>query len=559
VAAVAQSGTAIVDAVVEELRSGLAEWVESSVAERVALLRDVRLRLGAEAGGMAAEIRAAQSLPSDGPWAAEPWDILFAAAQCVRAAEVVASRMARTGQAAPPGAFRARPDGGTAVQVFPQRWDERLLLADYRGTVWLQSAVSPAYARAAAGRAYRQGGFPQPGVALLLAAGNGASPTVSDLVHLLFDQGCTVAVKMNPVLAYLRPAMERVFSRFVERNWVRFVDEANEVGQYLAHHPGIDRLHMTGSAATYDGLVWGFDEQAERRRAADSPLLAKPFTAELGGVNPLIVVPGAWSASDVRRQADRIVFAKLLNSGHVCGAPQVLILPDRWDTTEVLLDEIRDLMRRVPARAPWYPGTAAKVERALADQSRVEVLQPPDRRMLVTVDADQEASLFRSEVFADVLAVVRLPAPSVRPYLTEAVHLANDRLAGSLSATVLVDSTTARRHGDALREAVAGLRYGAIGVNEWALINSALGYTTWGGYPGHTPRSIGSGVGATMNAIGLPAPQKSIVTGRFRSPIKTPFSVTNRTAALTMQRFVGYWTTDDLRRLPATLSSAARG
>lgn len=125
----------------------------------------------------------------------------------------------------------------------------------------------------------------------MLAAGNGASPTVSDLVHLLFDQGCTVVVKMNPVLTYLRPAMERVFGRFVERNWVRFVDEANEVGQYLAHHPGIDRLHMTGSAATYDGLVWGFDEQAERRRAANTPVLAKPFTAELGGVNPLIVVP----------------------------------------------------------------------------------------------------------------------------------------------------------------------------------------------------------------------------------------------------------------------------
>ena len=67
-------------------------------------------------------------------------------------------------------------------------------------------------------------------------------------------------------------------------------------------------MHLTGSAATYDALVWGTGPDAERRRASGQRLLDKPFTAELGGVNPLIVAPGRWTRHDLRRQADRIAF-----------------------------------------------------------------------------------------------------------------------------------------------------------------------------------------------------------------------------------------------------------
>ena len=127
-------------------------------------------------------------------------------------------------------------------------------------------------------------------------------------------------MKLNPVNAYLRPAFERVFVEFIDAGWLAVVEGGPEVGAHLAHHPDVDRVHMTGSATTYDGLVWGTGPEAERRRASGQRLLAKPFTAELGGVNPLIVAPGRWTRHDVRRQADRIAFAALQNSGHACSA-----------------------------------------------------------------------------------------------------------------------------------------------------------------------------------------------------------------------------------------------
>ncbi|OOK71959.1 putative aldehyde dehydrogenase domain protein [Mycobacterium kansasii] len=43
---------------------------------------------------------------------------------------------------------------------------------------------------------------------------------------------------------------------------------------------------MTGSAATYDAIVWGSDAEAATRKANNTPLLDKPISAELGGLSP---------------------------------------------------------------------------------------------------------------------------------------------------------------------------------------------------------------------------------------------------------------------------------
>ena len=102
--------------------------------------------------------------------------------------------------------------------------------------------------------------------------------------------------------------------------------------------------------------------------------------------------------------------------------------------------------------------------------------------------------------------------PTVAEYLVSAVEFCNERLERDLGATMFVHPTTSKAEAIAVDRAIADLRYGSVGVNEWAVWAGSLGYTTWGGFPGNTPEHIGSGVGVIGNWFLLDCPQKSVVS-----------------------------------------------
>lgn len=547
------------DQVVTDLRDGLPVWRAVGLPERIGLLRRLRRRVGEEAATMAAATRAAQSLPESGLWAAEAWAPAYGVAQVARVLERVLRLVEADRDPLPAKAIRTRPDGQVVVDVFPATWEDRLLLAGYHGEVWLAPGVTRHQVLSGASRTYRDSAD-SAGVTLLLGAGNAINLVLTDLIHLLYARNSVVAVKMNPVLAYQRPVVERIFTEFVDRGAVRFVDETIDAGAYLARHPGIDHIHITGSASSHDALVWGTDDAAEDRRANRTPLIDKTITAELGGVGPVVVVPRDWTEADIRRQADLIVYAKLFNSGHICAAPQILILPDGWPHADRLLAEIRRLLTTVPARDRYYPGSEDKVSAVLDRHPLAEPCHGDRNRLVIEgIDPDEDSILFTTEVFADVLGVARLPAGSIPDYLDAAVTFANDRLTGTLAANLLVDPATAKQHAAVMDQAVADLRYGTIGINEWAVLSYNLGYTTWGAYPGHTPDAIGSGTGVVVNAYQLPQPRKSLITAAFRPRLKAFTSVTHRSVDRLIPKMVRYATTDDRRLLPGIILTALQG
>ncbi|WP_370410388.1 aldehyde dehydrogenase family protein [Streptomyces fradiae] len=579
---------AALDHAVAELREGASSWARTPLAERIALLERLLPRIADGAENMVAACARAKGYDAGSAWAAEDWaGAPWALAQTTSAYLRVLRRVAAGEEPIPARAVHER-DGRTVVDVFPASGWDSLLLNGFTAQVWTRPGTTADGVRSRAAGPYR--GRPvDAGVALVLGAGNVAAITALDILHKLYVDGQVVIAKMNPVNAYLRPHFERVFGEFTERGWVRFVDGGAAEGARLATHEGVDSIHVTGSDRTHDAIVWGTDDEAEARRRADTPLNTKPFSSELGGVSPCVVVPGPWSAADFRFQAEHIVTSKMNNSGHNCVASQILVMPRDWDGTERLLDEIRRVLRELPARTDYYPGADQRLGAVRTAHPEAESYGDGDCRILVpdiaTTDGDGDGDgngngngngndmLLTDEVFGSALGVVRLPGDTPDAFLGAAVAFANDRLPGTLGATLIVHPKTERTHRTAVEDAVAGLRYGTVGVNCWSAIGFLLGYTPWGAYPGHTRQDIGSGVGFVHNAFMLadddiektvlrapfaPAPRGLLSGSPSLSP-RPPYFVTNRTGAATLARVTRFTAAPSIARLPAIFASALRG
>lgn len=561
--------TSFLDRTVTEVRGSAESWSATPLTERIALLERMLPRVVSRAPELAAAGARAKGYAPDSPWAAEDWiGGPWALAQNAAAYLHVLRRIAAGKD--PVGAEAVHEeDGRTRVDVFPATGWDTLLFNGFSAQVWMRPGTTAEQARSRAAGEYRDRPG-RPAVALVLGAGNVAAITALDILHKLYAEGQVVIAKMNPVNDYLRPHFAYVFAEFVERGWVRFVDGGAAEGGYLATHGDVDAVHVTGSDRTHDAIVWGTDEEAEQRRHDDRPLLDKPFSSELGGVSPCIVVPGPWSGADFRFQAEHIVTSKMNNSGHNCIASQILVLPRDWDGTERLLAEIRRVLRELPPRTDYYPGAGARLASVLAAHPQAET-HGDGCRVLVPDITDHDDVLITEEVFGSALGVVRLPGQAPATFLRHAVDFANDTLPGTLGATLIVHPRTEKAHREAVRSAITDLRYGTLGVNCWSAVGFLLGFTPWGAHPGHTRQEIGSGIGFVHNAFMLediektvlrapftPAP-RGLVTGDLSLSPRPPYFVTNRTALTTVERVTRFTAAPSVRKLPALLVSALRG
>ncbi|WP_369249184.1 aldehyde dehydrogenase family protein [Streptomyces sp. R41] len=557
------------DRALRQLRENAPSWAAAPLAERIGLLERLMPRIHDGATDLVAAAAHAKGYGPDSPWAGEDWaGGPWSLAQNVTARLHVLRRLAAGRDPMPAGTVHEQ-GGRTWVDVFPATGWDRLLLNGYSAQVRIQSGVTAEQVRERAAEPY-SGRGQRAGVALVLGAGNVAALTATDIVHKLYSEGQVVIAKMNPVNAYLRPHFERIFDEFVQRGWVRFVDGGPAEGTYLTAHDGVDSVHVTGSDRTHDAIVWGTDEHAEQRRRDDTPLIDKPFTSELGGVSPCIVVPGRWSRADFRFQAEHIVTSKMNNSGHNCIAGQVLVLPRSWHGTERLLEEIRRVLHALPPRTDYYPGADQRLQAVLEAHPQAE-RHADGCRILVPDITDHDDVLLTGEVFASALGVVRLPGETPAHFLRHAVDFANDILPGTLGATLIVDPRTERAQSAAVESAIAELRYGTLGVNSWSGVNFLLGYTPWGAYPGHTRQAIGSGIGFVNNAFMLEDVEKTVLRAPFApaprglftgspslSP-KPPYFVTHRSGRTTLERVTRFTTAPSLAQLPAVFASALRG
>jgi acyl-CoA reductase-like NAD-dependent aldehyde dehydrogenase len=562
------------DRAVAALQARKAAWTAVGAAERRGLIECVRRDFLAVSERWAAASAAAFGLPDSGETSLTgPYFVLRNLRLLARSlADVEAHGAPRIA-----GPVRQRPDGQVVARVFPQDIYDRLFYGGVTAEVWMQPGVTPAGLAATQAVAYRR--KDAGGVALVLGAGNVSSIGPMDALYKLFVEDRVVLFKAHPVNAYLGPLLDEAFGVLREAGFFRLVYGGADEGAYLCAHPGVDEIHITGSDKTYEAIVFGPGEEGRQRKAHNDPRLAKPISAELGNVSPVIVVPapaagpggaGGYSDADLAYHAENLVTTLTNNAGFNCNATRVIVQHAASPDRERLLAAMRALLGRLPPRRAYYPGAANRWRDFVAAHPEAERFGGAggdlgDRLPWTLIPGLDPAArgdiCYTTEAFCGVFAETPIDAASVPEYLERAVAFANNTLWGTLNATLIVppaalaDPAVAA----AVERAIADLRYGTVSVNHWAAIGYGLVVTPWGAYPGHTAQDIQSGTGIVHNTPMFSRVQKSVVRAPFHARPKPAWFATHRTAARLTPRLVRFEAEPSPAKLPGIFSLALRG
>lgn len=487
-------------------------WLKVSVPERIALLRQLGRGVNEVAAAWVAEGCKVKGLRPDEPLAGEEW--LAGPTTTARNVRMLIEALEAGGQPRPAAVYR-RADGQEVARVFPASLQDRAMFGGVSAEVFIEPGKPTT--QGAIYRTPRREGR----LCGVLGAGNVASIGPMDVLHKLFVEDEVCVLKMHPVNERGGPHIERAFKPLIDAGFLEVLYGGVDVGKQLTTHPGVDTLHVTGSDRTYDAIVWGADPvEAARRKAAGDPLNPRPFTAELGCVTPVLVVPGQWSDAELDYQARHVVGMVAQNASFNCNAAKVLVLARDWPQREAFLDRLRQALGRTPPRLAYYPGAKDRFESFLAQYPHAERLGEAREGVVpwtfipgVAPRAGEHA--LTQEAFCGVLAQVDLPVADAESYLAAATRFANEDCWGTLSCMVFIDPRTEKRVKEAFEQTISALRYGGIAVNCWAGLIYGLVSTTWGAHPGHTPADIRSGQGVVHNSYLFDHPQKSVVRAPF--------------------------------------------
>ncbi len=561
---------ALVDRAIAELVEGEKNWGVLPLAQRRSMLREVRKRVGAYAHEWVAAAARIKRLPADSPLVGEEW--LSGPYPLAAALGVLESSLEAldAGRSPVQSARFGEVNGQTTVQVLPlSAWDT-VLMSGFSAEVWLQPGVSRAAATANAGLAQQNPNDTQ-GVGVVLGAGNIMSIAPLDVLYELLAHNRVVALKLNPLTDPMLETFTKIFEPFINLGALRILTGGADVGGLLVAHHRVSHVHMTGSAATHDAIVWGTGAQAAERKTAGTPQLDKPITSELGGVSPTIIVPGEWSRADIKFQAQHVATQRLHNGGYNCVAAQAVVVSAGWGQKKEFLDALRRAMDTAPPRDPYYPGSDDRVAAACAAHPAAEERGGAGQRVLVTgISLDDHAEVLEKEYFAPVLGVLEIEG-SEADFLDRSAAAVNERLTGTLGINIIANPRTIKGLGPAFERFIASLRYGTVGINAWTAVGFLSPAATWGGFPGHTIDDVQSGIGVVHNALLLDAVERTVVRGPFRPSPRSlihgelsltptpPWYVTNKTAALTGERLTQFAADPRWSRVPAILESALRG
>lgn len=518
-------------AALSDLYSNQTRWLFASPQDRIELVERCIATVAESADNwvdVACEIK---HIPANSQCRAE--EIVAGPVVAMRYLRLMLRNLKALGKCGPsplPGRLVQADNGRWQVPVMPVMRDlfDPVCFMNFQASVWLKPGLCDEEAEAATYPVQNR----MPTTSLVLGAGNVTGIFAADVLGKIFQEQHVALVKMHPLMDPLRPVIERAFAPLLEANCLRIISGDAIVGARATQHDLVDAVHITGSVAAHEAIIWGTDpaERAHRKRI-DEPLLDKPITSELGNVSPWIIVPGHYSSMQLQAQAENVAASIANNAGFNCVSTRALITWKHWPQREDFLSRLQAILSKLPRRVSYYPGALERFERFTGcefdgDESRDGLPQLP-WTLFRDVIPDESPLLCCEESFVPVCAEMPLDADDEFDFVGKATDFANDGLWGTLCATLTVPPAfhSSQQGRAELNAAIDRLRYGTVCINQWPGIAFALLTLPWGGHPSGSIVNPQSGLGFVHNTFGLHAIEKTVLEGPLMvvpKPIWTP-------------------------------------
>ncbi len=564
-----ESPTTKLDEAIAVLKDKARPFARLGAAERAGLLRECLPRVSEVSSRWVEAALRAKGLSADQPASSEEW--LGGPLPTVRNIRLLIDSLdgiASTGKPRLPRPVGQSRDGTALVDVFPSSALDGALFAGFSCKVRMLPEVKSADVTGKQASFYGKKD-PSGAVSLILGAGNVASIPPMDALYKMFVDGNVCLVKMNPVNEYLGPFFEEAFKPLVDKGYLRFAYGAGEVGAYLSDHDGIDDIHITGSDRTHDLIVWGPPgPERDRRKAAKEPKLKKTITSELGCVTPVLIVPARFSESELDFVAQNLATMVANNASCNCNAAKMLVTSKSWPQRGALLDKVRSILATVAPRKAYYPGAFDRFDYLTKGRAGdvVKLGEASKEQLPWTLvfgldSNDKDEKLFSTEPFCPIISETTLDESDPVAFLAAATRFANDRLWGTLSAVVMIhpslekDPTVAA----ALDKAVAELRYGAVGINQWTGLVYGTVTPPWGAHPSSTLEDIQGGLGWVHNTFMLEGIEKAVLRGPLTIAPRPPWFVTNKKSHLVAPKLVAMEAAPSWLKVPGIALTALGG
>lgn len=152
--------------------------------------------------------------------------------------------------------------------------------------------------------------------------------------------GCCIILKPAPESLLSASILAEVLEEVgMPRGVVSILPAGRDVSEYLALHPGVDKVSFTGSTG------------AGRHLASLCGAAIRPITLELGGKSAAIVLDDA----DIPAAIESLRMGAFRNSGQICSLKTRVVVPRRRERE--VLERLVDLVKSMPVGDPFDPVT----------------------------------------------------------------------------------------------------------------------------------------------------------------------------------------------------------